>query len=234
MDDVTQRGAPPRVRDRRGRGMRGPGVLPAVPGHRPLRRPPGSGSTSSCSTSSRSSTSAGSDQLGLVEYAVEDAPMLPDDWDADTVPLSSLVRGKGQAARPGWCSSAAPSSTAASRATSWRRWCSPWSSSRWPSCSASARGGRPALHRLSCCQAPALGSDGRRAPRLVVSAGGNGSTETAAVTDLEGHDRVGALDADERQHRLVGQPEPSAAVAGRARPGAPSRRRPARPHDLRR
>lgn len=34
-------------------------------------------------------------QLGLVEYAVEDTPMLPDDWDADTVPLSSLVRGSG-------------------------------------------------------------------------------------------------------------------------------------------
>lgn len=35
------------------------------------------------------------DRLGLVEYAVEDAPQIPDDWDADTVPLSSLVRGSG-------------------------------------------------------------------------------------------------------------------------------------------
>ena len=35
------------------------------------------------------------DQLGLVEYAVEDTPQLPDDWDSDTVPLSSLVRGSG-------------------------------------------------------------------------------------------------------------------------------------------
>jgi hypothetical protein len=34
-----------------------------------------------------------SDRLGLLEYAVEDAPQIPDDWDADTVPLSSLVRG---------------------------------------------------------------------------------------------------------------------------------------------
>jgi hypothetical protein len=33
--------------------------------------------------------------LGLVEYAVEDTPMLPDDWDADSVPLSSLIRGTG-------------------------------------------------------------------------------------------------------------------------------------------
>lgn len=36
-----------------------------------------------------------SQDLGLVEYAVEDTPMLPDDWDADTVPLSSLIRGTG-------------------------------------------------------------------------------------------------------------------------------------------
>ena len=33
--------------------------------------------------------------LGLVEYAVEDAPQVPDDWDSGTVPLSSLVRGSG-------------------------------------------------------------------------------------------------------------------------------------------
>lgn len=35
------------------------------------------------------------DQLGLVEYAVEDAPQLPDDWSAPTVPLAALVRGSG-------------------------------------------------------------------------------------------------------------------------------------------
>ena len=35
------------------------------------------------------------DELGLVEFAVEEAPMVPDDWQADTVPLSSLVRGTG-------------------------------------------------------------------------------------------------------------------------------------------
>lgn len=35
------------------------------------------------------------DELGLVEYAVEDAPQIPDDWESDTVPLSSLVRGSG-------------------------------------------------------------------------------------------------------------------------------------------
>jgi predicted Zn-dependent protease with MMP-like domain len=36
-----------------------------------------------------------SDRLGLVEYGVEDAPQIPDDWATGTVPLSSLVRGSG-------------------------------------------------------------------------------------------------------------------------------------------
>ena len=35
------------------------------------------------------------DRLGLVEYAVEDAPQIPDDWDSGDVPLASLVRGTG-------------------------------------------------------------------------------------------------------------------------------------------
>jgi hypothetical protein len=35
------------------------------------------------------------EELGLVEFAVEETPMVPDHWDADTVPLSSLVRGTG-------------------------------------------------------------------------------------------------------------------------------------------
>jgi hypothetical protein len=34
-------------------------------------------------------------ELGLVEFAVEETPMVPDDWEADTVPLASLVRGSG-------------------------------------------------------------------------------------------------------------------------------------------
>jgi predicted Zn-dependent protease with MMP-like domain len=35
------------------------------------------------------------ERLGLVEYAVEDTPQLPDDWSGETVPLASLVRGHG-------------------------------------------------------------------------------------------------------------------------------------------
>jgi hypothetical protein len=35
------------------------------------------------------------DELGLIEFAVEEAPIVPEDWAADTVPLASLVRGSG-------------------------------------------------------------------------------------------------------------------------------------------
>ena len=35
------------------------------------------------------------DELGLVEFAVEETPMVPDDWAAATVPLASLVPGSG-------------------------------------------------------------------------------------------------------------------------------------------
>jgi predicted Zn-dependent protease with MMP-like domain len=35
------------------------------------------------------------DELGLVEFAVEETPLLPEDWAAATVPLSSVVRGSG-------------------------------------------------------------------------------------------------------------------------------------------
>ncbi len=97
MDDVspTRPDRPHRSRDRRGRGMRGPGVMPSVPGTPALR------------TDRQRFDQLVLDvvtplderwqrHLGLVEYAVEDTPMLPDDWGDDTVPLSSLVRGKGQ------------------------------------------------------------------------------------------------------------------------------------------
>jgi predicted Zn-dependent protease with MMP-like domain len=35
------------------------------------------------------------DELGLIEFAVEETPIVPDDWAADSVPLASLVRGSG-------------------------------------------------------------------------------------------------------------------------------------------
>lgn len=35
------------------------------------------------------------EELGLVEFAVEESPLVPDDWSADTVPLATLVPGNG-------------------------------------------------------------------------------------------------------------------------------------------
>lgn len=77
--------------------MRGPGVLPAGLGGEP-RTPPARtrrgrfddlvlGVVAEIEEAWR-------DRLGLVEYAVEDTPLLPDDW-AEAVPLSALVRGQG-------------------------------------------------------------------------------------------------------------------------------------------
>jgi hypothetical protein len=33
------------------------------------------------------------DQLGLVEFAAEETPIVPDDWSGEAVPLASLVPG---------------------------------------------------------------------------------------------------------------------------------------------
>jgi predicted Zn-dependent protease with MMP-like domain len=72
--------------------MRGPGVLPLTPGapvlgsHRERFDALVLGLLSDIDD-------RWSDRLGLLEYAVEDAPQIPDDWHPETVPLSSLVRG---------------------------------------------------------------------------------------------------------------------------------------------
>jgi predicted Zn-dependent protease with MMP-like domain len=74
--------------------MRGPGVLPEQPGH-PHGR---TGRERFDDLALRIVTAIDArwqDRLGLVEYAVEDAPQVPDDWHPDTVPLSSLIRGTG-------------------------------------------------------------------------------------------------------------------------------------------
>ena len=100
MDDVSSSGplapdpARRRIRDRRGRGMRGPGVLPQTPGQPELR----TGRERFDDLALGIVTDIDErwqDRLGLVEYAVEDAPQIPDDWDSGTVPLSSLIRGTG-------------------------------------------------------------------------------------------------------------------------------------------
>lgn len=72
--------------------MRGPAVLPRQPG-RPELRTARERFDDLALGIVTSVDERWQDRLGLVEYAVEDAPQIPDDWDSDTVPLSSLVRG---------------------------------------------------------------------------------------------------------------------------------------------
>lgn len=81
-------------RDRHGRGMRGPGVLPRVPGQPELRTRRERFDDLALDIVSEIDE-RWADHLGLVEYAVEDAPLLPPDWRPDEVPLASTVRGKG-------------------------------------------------------------------------------------------------------------------------------------------
>jgi len=74
--------------------MRGPGVVPG-PSGRPGRRTPRERFDDLVLEIVTDIDRRWQDRLGLVEYAVEDAPQIPDDWTSGTVPLSSLVRGSG-------------------------------------------------------------------------------------------------------------------------------------------
>ncbi|WP_203336850.1 metallopeptidase family protein [Nocardioides limicola] len=89
----------PRLRDRHGRGLRGPGVWPSRPG------------TPQAATARERFDEIAlrivteidrrwSARLGRIEYAVEDVPQMPEGWQGETVPLSSLVPGSaGQPTR---------------------------------------------------------------------------------------------------------------------------------------
>jgi predicted Zn-dependent protease with MMP-like domain len=83
-----------RRRDRRGRGRRGPDVLPGQPTG-PRRRTRRERFDDLVLDVVTDIDHRWQDRLGLVEYAVEDAPQIPDDWNSGTVPMSSLVRGTG-------------------------------------------------------------------------------------------------------------------------------------------
>ena len=74
--------------------MRGPGVLPRRPGQPELRSRRERFDQLVLDVVTEIDV-RWQDRLGLVEYAVEDAPLIPDDWSTTTVPLSSLVRGTG-------------------------------------------------------------------------------------------------------------------------------------------
>lgn len=74
--------------------MRGPGIVPQRPGvpERPTARERFDRLVLDIVTEV---DERWQQRLGLVEYAVEDTPLLPDDWGEQTVPLSSLIRGTG-------------------------------------------------------------------------------------------------------------------------------------------
>ena len=77
--------------------MRGPAVLPGplsprgVPGNRSPRET----FDGLVLAAVRRLEERWHDELGLIEFAVEETPIVPDDWAADSVPLASLVRGSG-------------------------------------------------------------------------------------------------------------------------------------------
>jgi predicted Zn-dependent protease with MMP-like domain len=74
--------------------MRGPAITPSLPG-RPELPTRGERFDELVLDTVREIDTRWQDRLGLVEYAVEDTPQLPDDWTGETVPLASLVRGHG-------------------------------------------------------------------------------------------------------------------------------------------
>ncbi|NUR08220.1 MAG: metallopeptidase family protein [Nocardioidaceae bacterium] len=77
--------------------MRGPGLMPGPlsPGGVPAVRSPKAAFDELVLDVVHDLEERWYRELGLVEFAVEETPMVPDDWDADTVPLASLVRGSG-------------------------------------------------------------------------------------------------------------------------------------------
>lgn len=91
-DGSDDRSLPPRRRDRRGRGVRGPALLPGSPARSRVRTS-GDRFDDLVLGVVAEVEDRWSDRLGLVEYAVEDAPQVPDDWHPETIPLASLVRG---------------------------------------------------------------------------------------------------------------------------------------------
>lgn len=98
MDQPARR---PR-RDRRGRGMRGPGILPTRPG-RPVQRTSRERFDDLVLDLVADLEERWADRLGLVEYAVEEAPHVPpggtpardSGQKPAAVPLALLVRGSG-------------------------------------------------------------------------------------------------------------------------------------------
>ncbi|HSE69131.1 MAG TPA: metallopeptidase family protein [Nocardioidaceae bacterium] len=77
--------------------MRGPAVLPGPLSPRgvPGTRSPREIFDSAVLGAVRRLDARWHDQLGRIEFAVEETPLTSSDWTSDTVPLASLVRGTG-------------------------------------------------------------------------------------------------------------------------------------------
>ncbi|HEX4978368.1 MAG TPA: metallopeptidase family protein [Nocardioides sp.] len=88
-----------RRRDRRGRGARGADVLPGplTPYGVPRDLTRREAFDRLVLEAVHELEDRWHEELGLVEFAVEEAPLVPDDWAAPTVPLATLVRGSGGA-----------------------------------------------------------------------------------------------------------------------------------------
>ncbi|RYU13127.1 metallopeptidase family protein [Nocardioides iriomotensis] len=86
-----------RRRDLRGRGSRGPQVLPGPlsPHGVPAQLSRRAQFDELVLGVVQDLEDRWHDELGLVEFAVEETPWMPDDWSSGTVPLASLVRGAG-------------------------------------------------------------------------------------------------------------------------------------------
>lgn len=102
MDGAASTPVPRRTgrrRDRRGRGVRGPALLPGPlsPAGVPATRTRRAAFDDLVLDAVESLEDRWHDELGMVEFAVEESPWVPDDWTAPTVPLASMVRGSGSA-----------------------------------------------------------------------------------------------------------------------------------------
>ncbi|HEY6935365.1 MAG TPA: metallopeptidase family protein [Marmoricola sp.] len=87
-----------RGRDRRGRGMRGPGLQPGswAPDGVPAQRTRRERFDALALAAMEEIELRWPVQLATTELAVEEVPLLPDHWAAETVPLSTYVAASGR------------------------------------------------------------------------------------------------------------------------------------------
>ena len=86
-----------RARERRGRAMRGPLVLPGphTPDGLPLTRSPVAEFDAVVAEMVTRLEARWGEELEPVEFGVEEAPWVDDDWHPDAVPLGTQVRAEG-------------------------------------------------------------------------------------------------------------------------------------------